>query len=86
MRYAEQLQQPSSYYRFDCPVCTSRSGWGWYALAGVNAFLDEAHHFRVGAASRVYRGHTEGEPLGAVPGVRTRDHWISTFGEFGFSF
>jgi hypothetical protein len=26
MRYAEVLRQPSEYFRFDCPVCTSRSG------------------------------------------------------------
>ena len=35
MRYAELLRQPSDYFRVDCPVCTSRSGWGSYALAGV---------------------------------------------------
>jgi hypothetical protein len=86
MRYSEQLRQPSDYFRVDCPVCTSRSGWGSYALAGLNAFVDSNHHFRVGALARVYRGHTEGEPLGSVPGVRTRDHWINIFGEFAFCF
>jgi hypothetical protein len=86
MRYAEVLRQPSEYFRFDCPVCTSRSGWGWYALASATGFLDRDQHFRIGVTSRVFRGHTEGEPLGPVPGVRTRDHWVNVYGEFGFSF
>ena len=30
LRYSERLQQASSYYRFACPSCTSRSGWGNY--------------------------------------------------------
>jgi hypothetical protein len=34
----------------------------------------------------VYRAHTEGDRLGAVPGIRTRDRWLHIFGEFGFSF
>jgi hypothetical protein len=49
-------------------------------------FIDRAQHFRIGAVSKVIRGHTEGEPIGSVPGVRTRDRWINTFGQFGFSF
>ncbi len=86
MRYTELLRQPIGYYRIDCPVCSTRSGWGYYALAGVNVFLDRGRHFRLGVTSRVYRGHTEGDPLGRVPGIRTRDRWIKTFGEIGFSF
>ena len=86
MRYGERVRQPSQYYRVDCPVCASRSGWGYYGLLGASAFLDRYQHFRLGVTSRVYRGHTEGDPLGPVPGLRTRDHWINIFGEFGVSF
>lgn len=86
LRYSELLHQPSAYFRIDCPVCTSRSGWGYYALVNVSAFVDHAQHFRVGVTSRFYRGHTAGDALGAVPGVRTRDQWINLAGEFGFSF
>ncbi len=86
LRYSELIRQPSSYFRIDCPVCGSRSGWGYYALAGMDVFLDSGHHFRTGVNTKMYRGHTEGDPLGFVPGVRTRDRWLQIYGELGFSF
>jgi hypothetical protein len=52
----------------------------------VSAYLDRGQHFRLGVVSRVYRGHTQGDPLGAIPGLRTRDHWINTQAQVGFSF
>lgn len=84
MKYSERVNQPSSYYRIDCPICTSRSGWGYYAQVGGDWFF--GRNLRLGVMSRFYRGHTEGEPLGPVPGVRTTDHWINTLAEIGFSF
>jgi hypothetical protein len=84
MKYHERLNQPSSYYRIDCPICTSRSGWGYYAQLGVDWFW--TRNIRFGVLSRVYRGHTEGDPLGNVPGTRTSDHWVNTLAEVGFSF
>jgi hypothetical protein len=86
MRYSERVNQPSDYFRIDCPVCTTRSGWGYYGLVGVDAALDRYQMFRLGVGAKVYRGHTDGEPLGAVPGVRTRDHWVNIYGRFGFNF
>lgn len=86
MKYSELLRQPSDYYHFECPVCSSRSGWGGYALAGVNYFLDSGKLFRVGATVKTYRGHTEGDPFAAVPGFKTNDRWINVLGEFGISF
>jgi hypothetical protein len=86
MRYTELLHQPSQYWNIDCPVCSSRSGWGYYALLDVSAYLDRGQHFRLGAVSKVYRGHTDGDPLAAVPGVQTRDHWVNIMGQVGFSF
>lgn len=86
LRYTELLRQPSEYYHIDCPECSARSGWGYYALVAANVFLDRDRHFRLGATSKVYRAHTEGDRLGAVPGIRTRDRWLHIFGEFGFSF
>jgi hypothetical protein len=86
MRYSERIRQPSSYFRIDCPACNSRSGWGYYALAGTRVALDRGHNFWFGVTTKVYRGHTEGDPLGDVPRLRTRDHWINVFAEFGFSF
>ncbi len=84
MRYNERINQPSSYYRIDCPVCTSRSGWGYYAQVGGDYFV--GRNFRLGVFSRFYRGHTQGEPLGPVPGVRTKDQWVNTMAQLGFSF
>lgn len=86
MRYSELIRQPSDYLRVDCPVCGSRSGWGYYALAGASVFVDRGRHFRTGVTAKMYRGHTEGDPLGAMPGLRTRDHWLQIYGEFGVSF
>lgn len=86
MRYQERVRQPSDFYRVDCPVCASRDGWGYYATAGANIALDRAQHFRLGAGGRVYRGHTSGDALGFVPGLRTRDHWVNLYGELSFGF
>ena len=86
MRYAEGLRQISDYYRFDCPSCTSRSGWGYYVLGNVSYFLNEGQNFRVGVTNKIYRGHTEGEPVGPLPGRRTKDDWLKLYGELGFSF
>ena len=86
MRYQERLHQPSEFLRVDCPVCASRDGWGWYGTLGANIALDRGRHFRLGAGSKVYRGHTSGDPLGAVPALRTRDHWVNVFAELTFAF
>jgi len=86
LRYNERIRQPSDYFRIDCPICTSRSGWGYYALVNGSYFLDRNQHFRIGVTAQFVRGHTEGEPLGDIPGTRTTDHWTNILGEFGFSF
>ena len=82
----EMIRQPIEYLRIECPVCGSRSGWANYALSGLAVFMDRGRHFRTGVNVKMYRGHTEGDPLGAAPGVRTRDHWLQIFGEIGVSF
>jgi hypothetical protein len=86
MRYSERLRQPSSYFSVECPVCRSRDGWGYYALLNTRFALDSRKLFWLGASGKVYRGHTEGEAFGEVPRIRTRDHWVNLFGEFGLSF
>ncbi len=86
MRYSERLNQPSSYYRFACPACSSRSGWGTYALAAASRALDRYQMFRVGVTSRFYRGYTDGGSLGTVPAVKTRDRWVNLFVDFTVNF
>ena len=86
LRYTERVRQPSDFFRFDCPVCASRHGFGYYALAGANVALDQYRRFRLGVTSRIFRGHTKGDALGAIGGARTRDHWINIYGELTFSF
>ena len=86
LRYAELLHQPSEYYNIDCPVCSTRSGWGYYGLVGVSAFVDRSQHFRIGVNSKVYRAHTKGDQLGSVPGVRTRDRWVNISARWGSAF
>ncbi|MCC7153882.1 MAG: hypothetical protein IT161_04850 [Bryobacterales bacterium] len=84
--YVESLRQPSYYYRVDCPVCNSRSGPGWYAMAGGDFALDQRGNFRLGAVTRMYRGHTEGRAVGTLPPVRTKDRWLNAYVTFTFAF
>jgi hypothetical protein len=88
MRYQESIRQPfgDSGFRFECPVCRSRSGWGSYGLIGGSVALDRAQHFRLGVTTRVYRGDTSGDAFGALPAIRTSDTWVNTAAEFTFSF
>jgi hypothetical protein len=86
MRYSERLQQPSSYYHFGCPNCNSRSGWGNYALVGGSVALDHYQRFRLGVTSKLYRGHTDGAAVGALPAAETLDRWINLFADFTVTF
>ncbi len=86
LKYSERINQPSSYYRVDCPICTSRSGWGSYAMANASYFLDSNQHLRVGVTTQFIRGHTNGEAINNVPAIKTNDRWTNVFAEVGFSF
>jgi hypothetical protein len=86
LRYNTRVSQPSYYYRIDCPVCTARSGWASYALGNASYFLNSNQNFRIGVTTQFVRGHTNGEPVGDVPGTRTNDRWINVYAELGFSF
>ena len=65
---------------------SSRSGWGYYGMAGFSVALDQAQHFRLGVTPMIYRGTTNGQGLGNVPAFETRDKWINVMAEFRFSF
>jgi hypothetical protein len=86
-RYSERIRQPSEYgYRIDCIECASRDGIGYYGLVGISVAVDRSQNFRVGFGSKVYRGATDGDAFGAVPGMETVDRWINFYGTVGFSF
>ncbi|MBM3811932.1 MAG: hypothetical protein FJW20_09885 [Acidimicrobiia bacterium] len=88
LRYQESIRQPfgDSGFRFECPVCRSRSGWGYYGLIGGSVALDRAQHFRLGVTTRLYRADTTGDAFGLLPPVRSSDSWVNTAAEFTFSF
>ncbi len=86
IKYDTRVSQPSYYFSVQCPICSERTGWGYYALANATYFLDYARHFRVGATARFVRGSTNGGAVGNIPSTRTDDHWVNVFGEVGFSF
>jgi hypothetical protein len=86
MRYSEKLRQPTSQYRFECPDCSSRSGWGTYALAGASVAIDHFQRFRVGVTSKLYRGSIDGGQLGLLLPGQTRDRWTNIYGEFTVTF
>ncbi len=58
---------PTRIFGFRATICAARDGFGYYGLFGVNVSFDRARMFRFGAGTRMYRGHTSGDPLGAVP-------------------
>ncbi|MCZ2156991.1 MAG: hypothetical protein LC114_24360 [Bryobacterales bacterium] len=86
MRYSEVLRQPSDYYRIPCTICSSRSGWGYYGLAGFRGALNRGRNFWVGMSTKVVRGDTNGQPLGDLAAYKTKDRWTFVQGEFSFSF
>ena len=88
IRYGERIRQPfqNVNFRIPCDICASRDGFGYYGLFGVTTALDELRRFRVGVGTRVYRGYTSGDPLGAAPPGETTDRWITVFGSFSVSF
>jgi hypothetical protein len=84
--YREGLRQPSEYFHVECPPCRARGGWGYYGAVGLSAALDRRGVFWFGASAKMYRGHTDGDPLGDLAGVRTRDRWLMLGGEFSVRF
>ena len=88
LRYQENIQQPfgDAGFRTPCPVCASRGGWGYYALAGGSVAIDRYQNFRLGVTTRMYRANTDGDAFGLLPSVRTHDQWLNTAVEFTVSF
>ena len=86
LRYSERVQQISSYYSIQCSDCASRSGWGTYALASASYAIDRYQMFRLGFTAKAYRAHTNGDSFGLLPGIETRDRWLSLFANFTLSF
>ena len=89
LSYRERIRQPfsgQSNFRLDCPVCTARSGWGYYAVLGSSVAIDRAQMFRLGFTTKLYRGRTSGDALGPIPGIRTNDQWLITAAEFSVNF
>ncbi len=85
MTYREQIRQPfngDSGFKIDCPVCSTHSGWGYYALLGSTVAIDRGQMFRLGFTTKLYRGRTSGDSLGPIPGARTNDQWLTTAAEF----
>lgn len=85
-RTGEFLRQPSEWVRLECPDCMARDGWGYYVLLGASVALDRGQHFRLGAATKVYRVDSSGPPVGATPAINTTDQWVNTTFGLTFSF
>jgi hypothetical protein len=88
LRYQERLKQPygGEYYQVDCPVCTARQGLAGYALVNLKGAVDRGQHFWVGATAKRYWGRTDGDPLGNIPAIRTKDQWLVFTAEFSVAF
>lgn len=91
LRYSETASSGGGYgYGYGgsgaCYTCTSRGGWGGYGLANINYYLDENHTFHLGTTLQYVAGHTSGQPVANIPAIKTTDHWMNFFVEFGMSF
>jgi len=88
LHYFESVEVPGGGEdsSFDCQVCRSRGGWGYYTTAGLNVAVERSHRFWVGVESRLIHGKTNGDPLGAVPPLETTDTWINTAAVFTVRF
>lgn len=84
LHYGESVQVPGAGddSSFKCRTCRSRGGWGAYVTGGVNVAVERSHRFWIGVETRLFHGKTNGDPLGAVPPLETRDTWINTAGFF----
>ncbi len=86
LRYSEHMQQPGDYYNLGCPVCRSRDGFGWQALAGFNVGIVPSNAIKLGVFTRVYDGETSGQPVGSIWPGKTKDKWVNTYLTLSFSF
>jgi hypothetical protein len=86
LRYSEKLRQPTTQFRFECPTCTSRSGWGTYALVNASVGIDHFQRFRAGVTSKLYRASVDGGQLGLVAPGKTSDRWVNIFADFTVTF
>lgn len=85
-RYFEAISQPSSYIRLACPYCGSRSGTGFYGLAGFRWRPFSSPNFYMGGSVRMMRVTTDGDNVGELNLRPSRDRWIMPRLDIGFSF
>lgn len=76
----------SGDYSSACYSCTSRGGWGGYGPGHASYFLGGNHTFHIGTMFEFNAPSTNGQSVGNVPGIQTRDHWSNLSLEFGLSF
>jgi hypothetical protein len=88
LRYSERTKQPfaNSGIRIDCPVCSARSGWGYYSSLGASFAITERSPFRLGGTVNVYRATTDGQGVGVLPPGPSADRWVNAAIEFSFTF
>ncbi len=85
-RYYEAISQPNVNFRFACPPCSARSGFGYYGVTGFRYRPSQYGAFWIGGSVRVIRVNTDGEPIGNLQPPATRDRWIIPTFDIGFSF
>lgn len=87
MHYSETgPSSANSYYPINCYTCTSRGGWGGYGLVNLSYFLDSNKNFHVGTTAEFISASLNGQAVGSIPAVKTKDHWTTIAIEVGFSF
>jgi hypothetical protein len=70
----------------DCKSCTSRSGWGYYGVAGAAFSLNASRRLWRGLTGRFVRGTTAGQSLGSLAPFETRDQWFAAAVDLSYRF
>jgi hypothetical protein len=67
-----------------CYTCTSRGGWGLQGFTTVRYYVGD--NFFVGPTVQYISGTLNGDAVGNVPAIQTKDRWMNVLFGFGLRF
>ena len=80
LHYSETAPSEASV----CFTCTSRGGWGWQGFTTVRYFLGD--NFYIGPTVQYVSATLNGDAVGNVPAMETKDHWANALFGIGLRF
>jgi hypothetical protein len=82
LHYAE-TGSSDTYY---CFTCTSRGGFGLQGSAKIRYLLGDEGTYFIGTNLQYFSASVNGDPVGNIPGTKTRDRWTNALIEIGVRF